>query len=170
MGPMKAMKAWMCFASAVAQRACREDSGVRVHVVSVCPRVWCVRACVRLCVRVSCSDFAVGQAMKAMKAARAAPKGEIAKQLAESTGLKKSDVMSVLDTLADIGTKELKKAGKFTLPGLVMIKTRKKKATKAGKRMMFGKEVKVKAQPAKTVVKAFPVKASGCKHPRRMIH
>ncbi|OLQ06689.1 Major basic nuclear protein 2 [Symbiodinium microadriaticum] len=99
------------------------------------------------------------KAMKAMKAARAAPKGEIAKQLAESTGLKKSDVMSVLDTLADIGTKELKKAGKFTLPGLVMIKTRKKKATKAGKRMMFGKEVKVKAQPAKTVVKAFPVKA-----------
>ena len=42
-------------------------------------------------------------------------------------------------------------AGKFTLPGLVMIKTRKKKATKAGKKMMFGKEVKVKAQPAKTV-------------------
>ena len=127
------------------------------------------RACscrvrVSTCVRVSCGDIAAGQAMKAMKAmkaARAAPKGEIAKQLAESTGLKKSDVMSVLDTLADIGTKELKKAGKFTLPGLVMIKTRKKKATKAGKRMMFGKEVKVKAQPAKTVVKAFPVKASG---------
>ena len=27
-----------------------------------------------------------------------------------------------------------------------------------GTRMMFGKEVKVKPQPAKTVVKAFPVK------------
>ena len=39
-----------------------------------------------------------------------------------------------------------------------MIKTRKKKATKAAKKMMFGKEVKVKAKPAKTVVKAFPVK------------
>ncbi|CAE7338381.1 HCc2 [Symbiodinium sp. CCMP2592] len=99
------------------------------------------------------------KSMKAMKAARAAPKGEVANQLATSTGLKKSDVMTVLDTLADIGTKELKKAGKFTLPGLVMIKTRKKAATKAGKRMMFGKEVKVKAKPAKTVVKAFPVKA-----------
>mmetsp|Transcript_29960 Transcript_29960/g.70584 ORF Transcript_29960/g.70584 Transcript_29960/m.70584 type:complete len:118 (-) Transcript_29960:185-538(-) len=99
------------------------------------------------------------KSMKAMKAARAAPKGEIASQLAESAGLKKSEVMQLLDALADIGTKELKKAGKFTLPGLVMIKTRKKKATKGGKRMMFGKEVKVKAQPAKTVVKAFPVKA-----------
>ena len=104
--------------------------------------------------------------MKAMKAARAAPKGEVANQLAASTGLKKSDVMTVLDTLADIGAKELKKAGKFTLPGLVMIKTRKKAATKAGKKMMFGKEVKVKAKPAKTVVKAFPVKASGpSEHP-----
>ena len=40
-----------------------------------------------------------------------------------------------------------------------MIKTREKKATKAGKRMMFGKEVTVKAQKAKTVVKAFPVAA-----------
>ncbi|OLP91684.1 Major basic nuclear protein 2 [Symbiodinium microadriaticum] len=99
------------------------------------------------------------KSMKAMKAVRAAPKGEIAGQLADSAGLKKSEVMQLLDALADIGTKELKKAGKFTLPGLVMIKTRKKKATKAGKRMMFGKEVKVKAQPAKTVVKAFPVKA-----------
>ena len=40
-----------------------------------------------------------------------------------------------------------------------MIKTRQKPATKAGKRQMFGKEVLVKAQPAKTVVKAYPVKA-----------
>ena len=94
-----------------------------------------------------------------MKAVRAAPKGEIAEQAAESAGLKKSEVMKVLDALAEIGAKELKKAGKFTLPGLVMIKTRKKAATKAGKRMMFGKEVKIKAKPAKTVVKAFPVKA-----------
>lgn len=64
----------------------------------------------------------------------------------------------VLNLLAEIGTKEVVKNGKFTLSGLAMIKTRKKKATKGGTRMMFGKEVKVKPQPAKTVVKAFPVK------------
>ena len=40
-----------------------------------------------------------------------------------------------------------------------MIKTREKAATKAGVRMMFGKEVKTKAQPAKTIVKAYPVAA-----------
>ena len=45
----------------------------------------------------------------------------------------------------------MKKTGKFVLPGLAMIKTRKKAATKGGVRQMFGKEVKVKAQPAKTV-------------------
>ena len=49
--------------------------------------------------------------------------------------------------------------GKFVLPGLCMIKTREKKATKAGTRMMFGQEVQVKAQKARTVVKAFPVAA-----------
>ena len=46
---------------------------------------------------------------------------------------------------------QVKKTGKFVLPGLFMIKTRKKAATKGGVRSMFGKEVKVKAQPAKTV-------------------
>merc|ERR1719488_118169 len=49
--------------------------------------------------------------------------------------------------------------GKFTIPGLVTIKTRKKAATKATTRLMFGKMQKVKAKPAKTVVKAFCVKA-----------
>ncbi|CAE7288010.1 HCc2 [Symbiodinium natans] len=94
-----------------------------------------------------------------MKAVRAMPKSGIAAQVAESTGLKKSDVTQVLSSLADIGAMEVKKVGKFVLPGLVMIKTRTKPATKAGKKMMFGKEVTVKAQPAKTVVKATAVKA-----------
>ncbi|CAE7287946.1 HCc2 [Symbiodinium natans] len=94
-----------------------------------------------------------------MKAVRAMPKSGIAAQVAESTGLKKGDVTQVLTSLADIGATEVKKTGKFVLPGLVMIKTRTKPATKAGKKMMFGKEVTVKAQPAKTVVKAMPVKA-----------
>merc|ERR1711973_728325 len=78
-------------------------------------------------------------AMKAMKGQKAMSKGALLGELVNATELKKSD--------------------KFTLPGLCMIKTRKKAATKAGKRMMFGKEVIVKARPAKTVVKAFPVAA-----------
>ena len=98
-------------------------------------------------------------AMKAMKGQKAMTKGGLLGELATATELKKSDVSKVLNTLAEIGTEEVKKSGKFVLPGLCMIKTRQKPATKAGKRLMFGKEVMVKAQPAKTVVKASPVAA-----------
>merc|ERR1712110_1136323 len=76
-----------------------------------------------------------------------------------SAEVKKSVCAKVLDTLATIATNEVKKAGKFTLPGLCMIKTRVKPATKAGKREIFGKMQIVKAKPAKTIVKAFPVAA-----------
>mmetsp|Transcript_75678 Transcript_75678/g.119943 ORF Transcript_75678/g.119943 Transcript_75678/m.119943 type:complete len:114 (+) Transcript_75678:96-437(+) len=98
-------------------------------------------------------------AMKAMKGQKAMTKGGLLGELATATELKKSDISKVLNTLAEIGTEEVKKSGKFVLPGLCMIKTRQKAATKAGKRLMFGKEVMVKAQPAKTVVRASPVSA-----------
>merc|ERR1711920_927249 len=58
--------------------------------------------------------------------------------------------MGALSTLASIAVEETKKNGKFKIPDLVTIKTRKKPATKAGKREMFGKTVLVKAKPAKT--------------------
>ena len=63
----------------------------------------------------------------------------------------------VLKTIVDIATKEVKKTGIFTIHGLCRIKTRTKPATKAGIRSVFGKEVKVKAKPARTIVKAYPV-------------
>merc|ERR1712087_755968 len=47
---------------------------------------------------------------------------------------------------------EVKKTGVFTVPGVCRIKTRTKPATKACVKVMFGKETKVKAKPAKTVV------------------
>merc|ERR1712194_488153 len=99
----------------------------------------------------------VDEAMKA--AVRSLSKGGIADAVATACELKKSQCSKVLDALAEIGSKQVKTVGKFVLPGLVMIKTRRKAATKAGKRLMFGKEVKVSAKPAKTVVKAFPVSA-----------
>ena len=114
------------------------------------------------------STMAPAKAMKATKAKKVAmkakeqkvmTKGSLVGELATATEFSKSDINKVLSALAEIATGEVKKAGKFTLPGLCMIKTRHKSATKAGKKMMFGKEVMVKAQPAKTVVKAFPVAA-----------
>ncbi|MFC4290771.1 HU family DNA-binding protein, partial [Neobacillus cucumis] len=95
----------------------------------------------------------------AMKTAKAMTKGAIAEALATEFEMKKTACSKLIDSLAVIATKEVKSAGKFVIPGVCMIKTRVKPARKAGKRMAFGKEVMVKAQPAKTVVKAFPVSA-----------
>ena len=97
-------------------------------------------------------------AMKAMKGQKVMTKGALLGELANATEMKKADIGKILNTLTEIGTEEVKKSGKFVLPGLCMIKTRTKAAVKGGgTRMMFGKEVKIKPQPAKTVVKAFPV-------------
>merc|ERR1719412_439089 len=86
-------------------------------------------------------------------------KGALADELAKGTELKKAVAAKVINSLAEIATAEVKKAGVFTLPGLCRIKTRVKPATKAGKREIFGKMTVVKAKPAKTIVKAFPVAA-----------
>merc|ERR1712085_189720 len=107
------------------------------------------------------------KSMKAMKAMKAKPRAAgaplsktgIADALATASQVKKADCARILDALAEMAGTQTKSVGKFVIPGLVMIKTRKKPATKAGKRRMFGKEVLVAAKPAKTVVKAFPVQA-----------
>merc|ERR1712003_351787 len=96
---------------------------------------------------------------KGKAASRSMSKSELADAVATAVELKKSQCMKVLTSLADIVSKEVKKTGKVTLPGLCMIKTRVKPATKAGKREIFGKVVVVKAKPAKTIVKAYCVAA-----------
>ena len=97
--------------------------------------------------------------MKKAAAAKAMRNCALADALATGAELKKGVVTKLLASLAEVGTAEVKKAGVFTIPGLARIKTRRKPATKATKRIMFGKETLVKAKPAKTVVKAFPVAA-----------
>ena len=112
------------------------------------------------------------EAMKAMKAAKAMKamkrvsktgkamaKGEIFGAIESSAGVKKKEVKAVFETLGSLIPAQLKATGKFTIPGVTMIKLKKKPATKAGKRMAFGKEVFVKAKPARTLVKCYTVKA-----------
>merc|ERR1719482_968233 len=99
--------------------------------------------------------------MKSTKAsgAKAMTKGELLKAIATEHGLKTKDCSNILNSLVTVAAKEVKKTGVFTIPGLCRIKTRTKPATKACTKIIFGKETKVKAKPAKTVVKAFPVAA-----------
>merc|ERR1711939_390652 len=99
-------------------------------------------------------------AMKAMKAgARAMSAGDLTKKIAESAGLKPKEVRGVLAALTAIATAEVKKTEKFVIPQVCMLKLKHKPARKAGKKIMFGKEVKVAAKPATKVVKAFAAKA-----------
>merc|ERR1712083_177305 len=83
----------------------------------------------------------------------------IAKAIAQQHELKTKVTAKVINVLAQIATKEVQTVGKFTLPKLLTIKSRHKPATKACKKMIFGEMTTVKAKPAKTVVKAYPVAA-----------
>merc|ERR1711907_487631 len=97
---------------------------------------------------------------KSMKtSAKAISKGAVTKMLATWDELKQAACSKMINSLVAIATTEVKKNGVFTIPGLCRLKTRTKPATKAGVRNIFGKDVKVSAKPAKTVVKAYPVSA-----------
>ena len=97
------------------------------------------------------------------------PKGPLSKSalvqtLADrhSDKLTRKDVKSVLESLATIGYKELKKTGTFLVPGFAKFVVIKKPATKERKGINpFTKEPTVfKAKPARKIVRARPVKAA----------
>ena len=91
-------------------------------------------------------------------------KSDLISKLAEENAdkLSRKDVKSVLETLATVGYKELKKNGVFLLPGFAKFVVIKKPATKERKGINpFTKEPTVfKAKPARKVLKARPVKAA----------
>merc|ERR1712211_104686 len=94
-----------------------------------------------------------------MKGSKVMGKSGLVQALAAESGLKKALCGKVVNGLQGISASELKKFGKFSLPGVCRVKTRRKPATKAGKREIFGKVVLVKAKPAKTLVKSYPATA-----------
>ena len=91
-------------------------------------------------------------------------KSELIQKLADehSEKLTRKDVKGVLESLAAVGYKELKKVGTFLVPGFAKFVVIKKPATKARKGINpFTKEPTIfKAKPARKVIKARPVKAA----------
>lgn len=76
-------------------------------------------------------------------------KSQILEVLSTETGMSKKDVNNFLTTLADLGYKEVKKAGEFVLPGFgKMVKVNRK--ARMGRNPATGAQIKI---PAKTVVK-----------------
>ena len=88
--------------------------------------------------------------MKAMKAGKVSgktmTKADMQENIADSTKLKTTDARKMLNTLADVFDKEIKKAGILTIPRVCRVSTRVKPATKVGKREMFGQIMVVKAR------------------------
>lgn len=93
---------------------------------------------------------------------KAYTKTELLTTIAERTGVAKKDVGAVIDGLGDVIEAHVKKGavGQFSLPGLIKVKTIRKKATKARKGVnpFTGEETVFKAKPARTVVKVLPLK------------
>ncbi len=90
-------------------------------------------------------------------------KSQMLGTIADGCGMSKKEVSAVMDELAEVIHRHLKKrggAGTCTLPGLMKIKTVRKPATKARKGInpFTGEETIFKAKPARTVVKVTPLK------------
>jgi len=83
-------------------------------------------------------------------------------EIAETTGLNKKQVNSVIDELAIIIERHIKTRGpgKFILPGLIKVQVKRKPATKARKGInpFTGEMTTFKAKPARRVVKVTPLK------------
>ena len=80
----------------------------------------------------------------------------------QQSDLSKKQVKGVLESLATVAYKELKKAGMFVVPGLAKFVVVKKPATKArkGTNPFTGEPMTFKAKPARKIVRARPVKAA----------
>ena len=89
-------------------------------------------------------------------------KSQLIEKIATTTEVSKKEVKNVMDTLVDVGHKELKKNGLFLVPGFAKFVVVKKPATKArkGTNPFTGEEMMFKAKPARKIVRARPVKAA----------
>ncbi len=93
---------------------------------------------------------------------KAMTKSVMVTEISGNTGLNKKQVNSVIDELAIIIERHIKKrsAGKFILPGLIKVQVKNKPATKARKGVnpFTGEATTFKAKPARRVVKVTPLK------------
>jgi len=83
-------------------------------------------------------------------------KSQLLASLADATGLSKKDAAGLVDKLAEMACKEVKKNGEFTVPGLGKLVKIQRKA-RVGRNPATGEEIKI---PAKTVVKFRVAKAA----------
>ena len=88
-------------------------------------------------------------------------KSQLASDLAAKADVAKSKVSDILAHLQTIAASQLKSAGVFTIPGIVKLTVKHKKATPArqGRNPFTGAEMTIKAKPARRVVRVRALKA-----------
>jgi nucleoid DNA-binding protein len=92
---------------------------------------------------------------------KARTKSEVFAALAEHAGITRKQVSAVFEALAGIMKKDLRGPGLFVVPGLMKVLVVKKPAVKAHDRpdpFHPGEMMRVKAKPARKVVKVRPLK------------
>lgn len=96
------------------------------------------------------------------KVGKPVSKSAMYQSLADATGLTRKQIASVFDELTNLIKRDVGKKGPgvFALPGLLKIKRVTKPATKArqGRNPATGEPMMIKAKPARTVVRAQPLK------------
>src|SRR5882757_6416627 len=92
-------------------------------------------------------------------------KSQLVDKIAQLHELAKKDVKAMMEALAEVGYKELKKNGVFVLPGFAKFVVIKKAATKArkGKNPFTGEEMMFKAKPGRSKPQRWPSKSWRCK-------
>merc|ERR1712094_126345 len=99
----------------------------------------------------------MGKAMKS-GSAKAMTKGELLKSIATEHDMKTKDCSNILNSLVTLPQRRSRR--QVCSPSQVSAASRPGASQpQACTKMIFGKETKVKAKPAKTVVKAFPAAA-----------
>jgi nucleoid DNA-binding protein len=97
------------------------------------------------------------------KVGKPVSKSVMYQSLAEATGLSRKQIASVFDELTNLIKRDVGKRGPgvFALPGLLKIKRVNKPATKArqGRNPATGEPMMIKAKPARTIVRAQPLKS-----------
>jgi DNA-binding protein HU-beta len=89
-------------------------------------------------------------------------KTQLTSELAEKSGTTRTIVSDVLDHLQHIAQDQLKKSGVFTIPGLVKLSVKLRKATPArpGRNPATGEAMTISAKPARKTVRARVLKAA----------
>jgi DNA-binding protein HU-beta len=101
-------------------------------------------------------------AQDARTIAKLMSKSELISKIADQQSLSRKDVKGVIEAMAEVGYKEIRKNGAFVVPGFVRFVVIEKPATPERQGINpFTKEPTVfKARPARKIVRARPVKAA----------